>query len=63
MDASKDGTIEELVKHIEANVGPNKVAVFNLRAQIGNRSIASTTYKQFKLGWRMAQFGLFRTAK
>jgi NAD(P)-dependent dehydrogenase (short-subunit alcohol dehydrogenase family) len=38
------------------------VVVFNLGAQIGNRSLAETSYKQFELGWRMATFALFRVA-
>jgi len=39
------------------------VVLFNLGAQIGNRSLEEVTYKQFELGWRMATFGLFRMAK
>ena len=31
-------------------------------AQVGDRSLADTSYKTFELGWRMATFGLFRLA-
>ena len=62
-NAVDDGAIEDLVAHIETNVGPIEVAVFNLGAQIGHKTLQDTTLKQFTLGWKMAQFGLFRTAK
>lgn len=39
------------------------MAVFNLGAQIGDRSLSSTTLKQFEMGWHMATFGLFRLAQ
>ena len=54
--------IEDLIAHVEQNIGPIEVTVFNLGAQIGDRSLAETTYKQFERGWRMATFGLFRLA-
>jgi NAD(P)-dependent dehydrogenase (short-subunit alcohol dehydrogenase family) len=57
------GSIEQLVTHIEAKVGPIGVAVFNLGAQIGDRGLASTSLKQFEMGWRLATFGLFRLAQ
>lgn len=63
LNAVEEGSIEKLVTHIEANVGPIAVAVFNLGAQIGDRGLASTTLKQFEMGWRMATFGLFRLAQ
>jgi NAD(P)-dependent dehydrogenase (short-subunit alcohol dehydrogenase family) len=63
LNAAEEGSIEQLVAHIEASVGPIAVAVFNLGAQIGDRGLASTTLKQFELGWRMATFGLFRLAQ
>ena len=43
--------------------GPVEVLIYNLGAQVGNRSLDETTYKTFELGWRMATFGLFRAAK
>jgi len=63
VNAVEEGSIEQLVEHIESNVGPIEVAVFNLGAQIGDRGLASTTLKQFEMGWRMATFGLFRLAQ
>ncbi|MDA0789934.1 MAG: SDR family NAD(P)-dependent oxidoreductase [Proteobacteria bacterium] len=63
MNAVDEGTIEERVADIEANIGPIEVVVFNLGAQIGNRSLADTSYKAFELGWRIATFALFRLAQ
>ena len=63
VNAVEEGSIEQLVTHIEANVGPITVAVFNLGAQIGDRGLASTTLKAFEMGWRIATFGLFRLAQ
>ena len=63
LNAVEEDSIEQLVTHIEANLGPIAVAVFNLGAQIGDRGLASTTLKQFEIGWRMATFGLFRLAQ
>jgi NAD(P)-dependent dehydrogenase (short-subunit alcohol dehydrogenase family) len=63
LNAVEEGSIEQLVEHIEANTGPIEVAVFNLGAQIGDRALASTSLKAFEMGWRLATFGLFRLAK
>lgn len=63
LNAVEEGSIEQLVTHIESDIGPIAVAVFNLGAQIGDRGLASTTLKQFEMGWRMATFGLFRLAQ
>jgi NAD(P)-dependent dehydrogenase (short-subunit alcohol dehydrogenase family) len=63
LNAVEEESIEQLVTHIEANVGPIAVAAFNLGAQIGDRGLASTTLKQFEMGWRLATFGLFRLAR
>jgi NAD(P)-dependent dehydrogenase (short-subunit alcohol dehydrogenase family) len=63
LNAVEAGSIEQLVAHIEADIGPISVAVFNLGAQIGDRGLASTTLKAFEMGWRMATFGLFRLAQ
>jgi NAD(P)-dependent dehydrogenase (short-subunit alcohol dehydrogenase family) len=46
VNAVEEGSIEQWVTHIEAKVGPIGVAVFNLGAQIGDRSLASTSLKQ-----------------
>jgi NAD(P)-dependent dehydrogenase (short-subunit alcohol dehydrogenase family) len=62
LNAVDDGSIEERVAAIEADVGPIEVVVFNLGAQIGDRALQDTSYKAFELGWRMATFALFRVA-
>ena len=63
VNAVEPGAIEGLVKDTEAKSGPIAVVVFNLGAQIGTRSLAATSLKQFELGWRMACLGLFRAAQ
>ena len=62
LNAVEPDSIEERVADVEANIGPIEVVVYNLGAQIGNRTLADTGYKAFERGWRMATFGLFRTA-
>lgn len=62
LNAADEGTIEDLVADVEANIGPIEVALFNLGAQIGNRALGDTSYKAFELGWRLATFALFRMA-
>lgn len=62
LNAVDPNTIEDRVAAVEAEIGPIEVVLFNLGAQIGNRSLTDTTYKAFELGWRMATFGLFRLA-
>lgn len=62
MNAVEEGAIEERISDIEMGIGPIEVVVYNLGAQIGNRSLADTSYKAFEMGWRMATFGLFRAA-
>lgn len=62
VNAVKEGAIENLVEEVE-KIGPIEVVLFNLGAQIGNRSLDETDLKTFELGWQMACFGLFRLAK
>ena len=62
MNAAEEGTIEERVAAIEKDIGPIEVVVFNLGAQIGDRSLADTSYKAFEMGWRLATLALFRVA-
>ena len=52
LNAVEEGSIEQLVTHIEAEVGPIGMALFNLGAQIGDRGLASTTLKQFEMDLR-----------
>ncbi len=63
LNAVKEGAIEDLVVNVEETIGPIDVVLFNLGAQIGNRSLDDTALKTFELGWQMATFGLFRLAK
>ncbi len=63
IDATQDGSIEQLVEQIEREIGPIHCALYNLGAQIGNRKLADTPQKTFELGWRVACFGLFRLAQ
>ena len=63
MNAIADGTIEERVEQVEADIGPIEVAIYNLGAQIGNRALGETSAKAFEMGWRLATLGLFRLAK
>ncbi len=62
VNAIKENTIEELVANTESDIGPIEVAIYNLGAQIGNRSMADTPPKTFELGWRLGTFGLYRLA-
>lgn len=62
LDAAEDGSIEELIEQVETDVGPIQCALYNLGAQIGNRTLANTPHKTFELGWRLGTFGLFRLA-
>ena len=62
MNAIEEEAIESRIASIEADIGPIEVVVYNLGAQIGDRSLADTSYKAFEMGWKMATFGLFRAA-
>ncbi len=62
LNASEDGTIEELVERIERDIGPIECALYNLGAQIGNRTLHDTPHRTFELGWRLGCYGVFRLA-
>ena len=62
LNAVDEGAIEERIAAIESEVGGIEVAVYNLGAQIGDRTLSETSYKAFETGWRMGTFGLFRLA-
>jgi NAD(P)-dependent dehydrogenase (short-subunit alcohol dehydrogenase family) len=62
LNAAVEGTIEERVAAVEADIGPIEVALFNLGAQVGDRALKDTSYKTFEMGWRLATFALFRLA-
>lgn len=63
LDAAREDALEQRIDAVEAEVGPIEVVLFNLGAQIGDRSLADTSHKAFELGWRLATFALFRVAK
>lgn len=63
LNAVEQGSIEAVVEQTEREIGPIDTVVFNLGAQTGNHSLEDTTLKDFELGWRLATFALFRTAK
>lgn len=63
LNAVQPGSIEERIAAVEADIGPIEVTVYNLGAQIGNRSLDETGDKTFEMGWRLGTFGLFRTAR
>ena len=63
LNAVEPDAIEERIAATERDIGPIEVVIFNLGAQIGNRELTETTEKQFERCWRMATFGLFRTAR
>ena len=63
LDVTKEDTIEELVGKIEQKIGSIHTAVYNVGAQIGNRSLEDTKLKTFELGWKLGTFGLYRLAK
>lgn len=60
VDASEDGSIEELIERTEADIGPIDTALYNLGAQIGNRPLLDTPHRTFELGWRLGCYGVFR---
>lgn len=62
LNAAEEGSVEERIAQVESEIGPIEVVLYNLGAQIGDRSLEDTSYKAFELGWRLGTFGLFRTA-
>ena len=63
LNAIDDHAIEEVIDKVEQEIGPIHTLVYNLGAQIGDRSLEDTSLKAFEMGWRLATFGLFRAAK
>ena len=62
LNAIQENALEERIAAVEADIGPVEVLVYNLGAQTGFHSLADTSTKAFEVGWRLATFGLFRTA-
>jgi NAD(P)-dependent dehydrogenase (short-subunit alcohol dehydrogenase family) len=63
LNAVEPASIEDRVAAIEDELGPIKVAIYNLGAQIGDRALAETSLKTFEMGWRLGTLGLFRLAQ
>ena len=53
----------KLIEHIESDVGPIHVAVYNIGAQVGNRSLEKTSYRIFNMALGMGAVGAFALAK
>ncbi len=62
LNAVEPDSLETRIAQVEAEIGAIDVVVFNLGAQIGDRSLKDTSYKAFEMGWRLATFSLFRVA-
>lgn len=62
VDARKESNVQELVAHIEAEIGPIHVYVFNIGANVPCSILEETARKYFKI-WEMACFSAFLTAR
>ena len=58
MNIAEDDVVEDLIEHIQNNVGNIEVVVYNLGSQIGNRRLNDVSNKVFELGWKVATFGI-----
>ena len=63
LNAIEDDVLESRLVAIEEDIGAIDVIVYNLGAQIGDRTLENTPQKAFEMGWRLATFGLYRTAR
>ena len=61
-DARKEEQVIELMEHIEADIGPIEVLVFNIGANVPCSILEETARKYFKI-WEMACFGAFLTGR
>jgi len=61
-DARKEEQVAELVDHIESEVGPIEVLVFNIGANVPCSILEETARKYFKV-WEMACFSGFLTSQ
>eukprot|EP01045_Picozoa_sp_COSAG04_P017058 COSAG04_NODE_1482_length_6564_cov_3.075019_1_plen_295_part_00 len=55
--------VGELIETIERDVGPIEVAIYNIGAQVGSRSLEKTSYRIFNLALSMGAVGAFALAK
>lgn len=63
LDATAEGSLENLILQIEKDIGEIAVLVYNLGAQSGMKLLNETSLNEFEWGWRVGNFGLFRSAK
>ena len=63
LNAIEPGAIEDQIAEVEGRIGEIEVVVYNLGAQIGNRTLEATSLKAFERCWQLGCFGLFRTAQ
>lgn len=61
-DARKEEQVIELIEHIEKNIGPIEVMVFNIGANVPCSILEETARKYFKI-WEMACFAAFLTGR
>lgn len=61
-DARKEEQVIELIEHIESNIGPIEVMVFNIGANVPCSILEETARKYFKI-WEMACFSAFLTGR
>lgn len=61
-DARKEEQVIELIEHIESNIGPIEVMVFNIGANVPCSILDETARKYFKI-WEMACFSAFLTGR
>jgi len=62
-DATDEREISRVVRTIERDIGDIQTAVYNVGAQMGNRTLDRTSYRIFKLALSMGAFGAFAMAK
>lgn len=63
LNAVEPEGIEELIAEVERDIGPIHTLVYNIGAQVGDRTLSETSHKVFERCWRMSAFGLFRAAQ
>ena len=62
LDVTEQDSLESYVKQIQKE-GDVEVVVYNLGAQMGEKSLEETSEKSFELAWRLGVLGLFRLVK
>jgi len=62
LNVALENDLENLITRVDAEIGPIEVLVFNIGAQIGDKPLSETSYKNFEMCWRLASFSLFRAA-